>query len=43
MIMTTALVLTLPNFSKIVEVETDASTTGMGVILSQEGHPLGVL
>jgi hypothetical protein len=34
------LVLALPNFSKCFEIETDASDTGVRVVLLQEGHPL---
>ena len=33
-------VLTLPDFSQLFVVETDASGSGIGVILSQHGHPI---
>lgn len=32
--------LAFPNFSKLFVVETNASGSGIGTILSQEGHPL---
>lgn len=37
--MITALVLALPNMSETFMVETDASNTGIGVVIMQRGYP----
>jgi hypothetical protein len=41
--MCSAPMLSLPNFAEPFEIETDACDTGVGVVLSQHGHPIAFL
>lgn len=41
--LSSAPVLSLPNFSKTFSIETDACATGIGAVLMLEGHPLAFL
>lgn len=38
--MTKTLILTLPDFKKILEIDCKASNLGIRAVLSQEGHPI---
>lgn len=41
--LSTSPVLALPNFAKPFSIETDASASGTGLVLAQDGHPLAYL
>lgn len=42
-IMTNAQVLSFPDFSKTLIVQIEATSTGLGVVLQQNGHPIAFL
>jgi hypothetical protein len=41
--LSSAPVLSIPNFEKTFIIETDASDKGMGAVLMQDGHPISFL